>query len=396
MSLQSIPLPPLPSSAGRLAAIHPLPGKTADSTPGAASTDTDFSLLAVNDRAELLRFSPLRSEVEVLAVLDIPDLDSSKPIQLVTSPKGDYAAVSNRFGRYAAVFVLPDLQGQSARLLSRLDRGDYHFDTCTFPLAFTEPEGQLVLVHGSDWNRLELTQIPSLQPLADRPKPDPYAESTESAEALPRLNYFHGKLRVSPDGARIADSGWVWQPVGLIAAWSLREWLSRPWESENGKSLTRFFQTEDWDLPIAWVDEHRLAIWGRIDTDLLDEEDWAEVGDQQTIVIYDSRTGLISRAIREVPAYLNSLTLIPKMDVFPHLLADMAFADERLFIWGHSVPLHVWSLSDPGNESLEQLTEFAFNQALYHPSAKLFIDLQADGNLQAYRCLQGRKNRNRS
>lgn len=384
MSLQSIPLPLLSSLAGRLAAIHPLPSKTAVSILGVASTDTDFSLLAVNDRAELLCLAPIQSEFEVLAVLDIPDFESSKPIQIVTSPQGDYAAVSNRFGRYAAVFALPDLQGQSAKLLFRLDRGDYHFDTCLFPLAFTELDGQLILVHGSDWNRLELTEIPSLQPLADRPKPDRHAESTE---ALPYLNYFHGKLRTSPDGARIADSGWVWQPVGLIATWSLREWLSRPWESENGESLKYFFQTEDWDLPIAWVDEYRLAIWGRIDTDLLDEEDWAEIGDRPTLVIYDSRTGLISLAIREVPAYLNSLTLIPKMDVFPHLLADMVFADEQLFIWGHSVPLHVWSLSDVGHDSLEQITEFTFNQALYHPSAKLFIDLQADGNLQAYRCV---------
>lgn len=36
------------------------------------------------------------------------------------------------------------------------------------------------------------------------------------------LDYFHGSLSVSPDGAWVVDSGWVSAPIGVVRAWTSR------------------------------------------------------------------------------------------------------------------------------------------------------------------------------
>ncbi|OWR30862.1 hypothetical protein CDO73_09750 [Saccharibacillus sp. O23] len=444
MPLVVVPLPSLPSSAGRITAIHPLAEQDATSY-------ASCGLLAVNDRSELVRVSPLPGEIQILSALHIPEFDPLKPIQIVTDVRGRYAAVSNRYGRYAVVFALPDsadAPGARAEKILKLDRGDYYTDKSRFPLAFAELDDRTLLIHGSDWNRVELTELPSLRPLAERAFPgrDEAGESDESVEAaefdnlveatgpeeaettvsdaqadvgesgippLPELNYFHGGLLTSPDGSRIADTGWVWQPVGLIGAWSLREWLNDPWASENGESLKHFFQSEDWDLPAAWIDNERLAAWGRIDTDLLDPEDYAEIESKPVIVIHNARTGSVSRVARDVPLYLLSTAFVPSWECFPYPLGGMAFSENRLFFWGRGVPLHVWNLRaseaapvdladarpEPASETAFSnseahevpdsapypVTEIEFHDAVYHPAAKLFIDLQADGRLSAFR-----------
>lgn len=431
MSLVVVSLSPLPSSAGRVTAIHPLPNQIvcASTALAGASASIPFAkqnpkssalceLLAVNDRAELLLVSPLQGGVRVLSTLRIPEFDPLKPIQIVTDAHGRYAAVSNRYGRYAALFALPDSAGAPsapAEEIWKLERGDYYTDKSLFPLAFAELDGRSLLIHGSDWNRVELTELPSLRPLAARAFPgrDGAGEADESGSPTPFLNYFHGRLLTSPNGGRIADTGWVWQPVGLVGTWSLREWLDNPWESENGASLKHFFQTEDWDLPAAWIDNERLAVWGKVDTDLLDEDDYEEISSKPVIVVYDTRTGSVSRIARDVLPYLRSTAFVPSSECFPYPLGDMAAEEDRLFFWGRGVPLYVWTLPPVGAVSADlagsrpettvessasnsavpalpdsaphSVTEIEFHDAVYHPSAKMFIDLQADGRLSAFR-----------
>ncbi|MFL5733194.1 MAG: hypothetical protein ACJ78Q_08335 [Chloroflexia bacterium] len=60
------------------------------------------------------------------------------------------------------------------------------------------------------------------------------------------------------------DSGWVWHPVGITRAWSLREWMdANVWESEDGPSVHNFAYKEYfWDGPVCWVDNDTVAIWG--------------------------------------------------------------------------------------------------------------------------------------
>jgi hypothetical protein len=81
------------------------------------------------------------------------------------------------------------------------------------------------------------------------PRPDHYLDS------------FHGALHVSPDGARIFDDGWFWQPVGNPEAGELAAWLdSNAWESEDGHTKIEFCFLEYWDRAVTWIGNNRVAI----------------------------------------------------------------------------------------------------------------------------------------
>jgi hypothetical protein len=67
----------------------------------------------------------------------------------------------------------------------------------------------------------------------------------------------------SPDGSRLFDDGWVWQPASVPCAWSVSDWLaSNPWESEDGPSVVYLLTRDDWDTPACWIGERHVALWG--------------------------------------------------------------------------------------------------------------------------------------
>jgi hypothetical protein len=60
------------------------------------------------------------------------------------------------------------------------------------------------------------------------------------------------------------DDGWVWSPVGVVTAWNLSTWLdTNPFESEDGPTKANLaFCQYHWDRPMAWLDDHRVAVGG--------------------------------------------------------------------------------------------------------------------------------------
>lgn len=87
--------------------------------------------------------------------------------------------------------------------------------------------------------------------------------ATNQGETRPGhyLDYFHGALYLSPDGARIFDDGWLWQPAGIPVAWELAAWLDgNPWESEDGPTKVDFCWLQDWDRAFTWIGSHHVAI----------------------------------------------------------------------------------------------------------------------------------------
>ncbi|RYX81608.1 hypothetical protein EON83_23465 [bacterium] len=187
------------------------------------------------------------------------------------SPSGRFAAVCHDFGRFGFVADL-----QEKRVTMTLDRGDYHPETQFFPVAFFQNRGSDLLVHASDWNRLEISNPQTGELLTARDAM--VCESQSSPEHY--LDYFHGGLFASPDGKWIADDGWVWHPVGDVAVWSLEKWLNENvYESEDGISRRSLCWREYlWNVPIAWVDHEHLAVWGLGDDDA-DMTDGARIFD---------------------------------------------------------------------------------------------------------------------
>ena len=175
--------------------------------------------------------------------------------RLIISKATRFMALINDFGRYG---IIVDLEKRASAL--HLDRGDYHPEQTPFPAAFFESEGRTLLVHGTAWNRLDISDPQTGDLLSVR-------ESTacENKKRPPHyLDYFHGRLRVSPGGKWILDDGWEWGPAGIPTWWSLDKWLKENvWESEDGPSRQHHIHwAYRWNVPMTWLDEGRLAVSG--------------------------------------------------------------------------------------------------------------------------------------
>ena len=175
--------------------------------------------------------------------------------RLLVSQNMQFAALVNDYGRYGAVI---DTAAQSVSM--NLDRGDYHSEQTSFPAAFFEFGERTLLVHGTEWNRLDVSDPRTGELISIRPSPI-YESGNMPAHYL---DYFHGRLQVSRDNQWILDDGWVWSPVGIPVWWGLSRWMGENvWESEDGDSRSdAIYRLYYWGVPMAWLDGERLAISG--------------------------------------------------------------------------------------------------------------------------------------
>lgn len=177
--------------------------------------------------------------------------------RLHASAEGAFAAVVIDHGREGELFDLT-----TGRSTLRLHGGSYRPETVAFSCAFAKVGGRVVLVHRTDWNRVDVSDAATGELLTPR--------APQSPGALRPLDYFHGALYVSPLGQRILSDGWVWHPTGIPRAWDLQHWCHRNvWESESGPSLRRVaFRDYYWGKAYCWLDEARVAVGGIGDDDV--------------------------------------------------------------------------------------------------------------------------------
>jgi len=241
---------PLPVELGAMMDLQPIQGALGS------------VWLLLNDRRELLRLDATTGECVSVANANLDD-EPERPAwnnrtarrRLHVSARGDFAAVVNDYGRFGQVLDL-----RSGRSTMTLDGGDYHPETVPFSLAFAELRGKTVLIHRTSWNRLDISDPGAGELLTER-GPTSY----ESGQERPAhyLDFFHGGLHVSPGSKRLLDDGWIWHPVGVLAAWSIEPWLlENRWESEDGATKLDIAARDDWDCAATWLDDHRLAIYG--------------------------------------------------------------------------------------------------------------------------------------
>lgn len=178
-------------------------------------------------------------------------------------------------GTHAAIVVDKGRQGVvvhvgSGTVTMPLDGGDYYQETVPFSACFVRFEGRDVLVHRTAWNRLDASDPASGMLLTARH----IAEYEDGANRPAHyLDYFHGRLRPSPDGSRLFDDGWVWHPVSVPRTWSVIDWLgTNPWETEDGASIVDLMMRDDWSTPACWIDNQRLAVWSMEEWDAENQE----------------------------------------------------------------------------------------------------------------------------
>lgn len=211
--------------------------------------------IAVTRAGALVRVDFERRAVSIITKFDASPLDLSQRLSMELAPDGQFAALANTFGERGIVVDL-----HSGRITMPFQREAYHNNVTPFPIAFFQHDNASLLVHATEWNRLDISNPATGKLLTTRESPR-YSENRESEYYL---DYFHGRLRASPAGRWIADDGWAWHPVGSIRSWSLQRWMEENlWESEDGETVQYLCNREYfWGGPLCWMNERHLAVWG--------------------------------------------------------------------------------------------------------------------------------------
>jgi hypothetical protein len=309
-----------------------LPGRVVDVRP--QEGDDRQAWVALTDGGRLFRLNLDEGDCEGLAQTS-PRFDA-----LHLSPDGRFAAAVEKLGQRGVVVDLA-----TGRVTMELDRGSYFEEHCVFPAAFAVVDDRLVFVHGTAWNRLDVSDPRTGELLTARPEP-PHERDQPLGEHY--LDYFHCGLHVSPGGEHVAEDGWVWSPVGVTTSWSLGRWLrENVWESEDGPSKRELCVCDVWDRPLCWLDARRLAVWGL-------GEDESE-GIIAAVRIFDVTTGGEERWFAG-----------PKGEMVFDRLLFCSHAEEGTTVWDVAT-----------GERL--LRDAAVRTIRYHRGAKSFLTVLPDG-----------------
>jgi hypothetical protein len=220
------------------------------------NTNSESVWIALTGAGDLVRLNLTTQTITHLMHLPDSQLDRTQQVSLHLAPNADCAAIVNTHGQYGIVVNL-----NTGAMTMPLERDAYHIEHSVFPLAFFEYHGRLFLIHGTEWNRLDISDPGTSELISKRPTPFYQREHPRPEHYL---DYFHASLSVSPHQEWIADNGWVWRPVGIVTIWNLHRWLQENvWESEDGPSYRSLCQREySWDGPLCWINEQTLAVWG--------------------------------------------------------------------------------------------------------------------------------------
>lgn len=273
---------------------------------------------------------------------------------------GSMAAVVNTLGQAGVVVDL-----KTGVPTMSLKRGTYHMNVSPFPVAFFALDGQLLLIHATDWNRLEVSDPRTGNVVTNRPKP---TIGPDHKRPDHYLDYFHCSLVVSPNQEWVAEDGWIWQPEGIVNTWNLRRWvLENAWESEDGPSKKRSYWRENlWCVPLCWIDGQALAVWG-----YGEDANWL----LPAVRLLDVVSG---KELRWFPA--PDVTSEKELRWFTGTEGLMVF-DAYLFSVSEWRGISVWDIAT--GERL--LHEPVFSPWRYHRGAKQFLTLLPDGAFQLSR-----------
>ncbi|RKP44066.1 hypothetical protein D7Z26_27020 [Cohnella endophytica] len=242
----------------------------------------DYSYYAITGNGNIIEINTNNESSNIVFSIDIEELDFDKNVSIIISSDRNIIAAFNTFGRSGLVIDL-----QMNRIMMRFGRDDYHYEQTIFPISFVNHDGQVFIMHGTLWNRLDIINPKTGELLTARVDP-------ETSE-VHYLDYFHGQLSVSPDQEWVVDNGWEWHPTGSVTTWNIKQWItSNEWESEDGASRkVIWWGKEDWNDPICWISNTQVGISGKYDISLFDEEDIKNHHKDSVFRIFDVNDGSI-------------------------------------------------------------------------------------------------------
>lgn len=215
--------------------------------------------LTYSSSQALAVFNPDTGNRETLMSISLPEetdeawCEHHLASRLHCDPTGNYAVLVHDYGRYGVVINL-----HTRQVTMSLDGGEYYPETVPFSVCFIMHEGHPILIHRTDWNRLDASDPATGHLLTER-GPTSYDNGEESPAHY--LDYFHGGLHSSPSGKRVLNDGWVWHPAGLANYFDPHNWLrTNVWETEEACHCHSLMQRDDWDLGVAWLDDDRVIL----------------------------------------------------------------------------------------------------------------------------------------
>lgn len=176
----------------------------------------------------------------------LPEIDpAAGPVRIYFHDP--YICVSERFGLHAAVV---DRRDGSVR---HFERKDYHCDVSSYSIGFLENEGETLLIHQREWNRLDITNLQTGELITERE----ITYEREMSERANYLDYFHSLLHVSPDGRHFLSNGWMWHPVGNILCFDVEEFLKR---FELANIELDYATGYNWDIPCTFIGNDSFVV----------------------------------------------------------------------------------------------------------------------------------------
>jgi hypothetical protein len=356
--------PEVVERASRLAFAHAavsLPGLRADGVVDIRALTTTGCWMALDVQGQLWHVDFHLRKASLLCARWPEDIGPVEELELHVSDDGRFVAMVQCVGSHGVVF---DLAGdEPSSITMRLARGDYHCDVSPFSIAFFVQEGRTLLVHPTAWNRLDVSNPATGELLTPRASPD-------NGDAH-FLDYFHGRLLVSPDNRWIAEDGWVWSPTGHPRTWSLREWTDRnPWESEDGQSVRSMpWRAYRWSDPMCWTGDHVLAVWG-----YGEDDQWMI----PAVTLYDVRSG---EAVRR---FAGPETAATEGTDWHAVIANPGGAlvfDHHLFACSDRFGISVWDVTDGACLHRDAMLK----PRRHHATDRVFLSMEPDGTFRLSR-----------
>jgi hypothetical protein len=196
---------------------------------------------------------PETNSRRLLCRLGLIDEEASAPLfkpvdKFTIESFQNYIGIVQSYGTKGAV-----INTSHPSYLKPLERGDYCANVSMFPIAFYAKNSQTFLIHGTDWNRLDITCLETGELLTER--------VVDYDTNKNYFDYFHSSLLVAPDSKSFTSNGWVWHPFGMITCYTVENFIKK-FERSN---IQIDFEPEaylemDWDRPLCWIDERTLAI----------------------------------------------------------------------------------------------------------------------------------------
>ena len=191
----------------------------------------------------------------------------------VTSPCGHFAVIYQKLGTKGVIL-------RDGKFLREINRSFYHADAYEYPIAIFRTKSERVLIaHCPDeYCQLELEDIET-------------GERLTASEDRKPSDFFHSRLRVSPDGKWMLSAGWLWHPWGTLAVFDIEAALLDPKMLDCSASLPPI---EGEVSAAEFLPDSQILLWTSDETLSGDDADPVAIGKNSIAIINPLRNSITS------------------------------------------------------------------------------------------------------